>query len=208
MLFRSIILATVFGILGYWTRQDHLGAIAFLAFLMLEPVTDPTRNWKCYWDRFQVHWRKIAVYWGFGISSVLLLCFRNWLLGGAFFPAAADAGNWGGTYETAMYYLILTGNYWPKFPSISGFIVTSGVFVALLALIWRPKPLLNFPLSLGVIFIGLLAPYAVLYVGGYVPRFSIHILPLALISLAVLLNNLHFFKSLIPKTSQGSHEFH
>ena len=36
-----IIFATLFGILGYWTRQDHLGAIAGLAFLAFESVGNP-----------------------------------------------------------------------------------------------------------------------------------------------------------------------
>ena len=193
-----LVLATLFGILGYWTRQDHLGAIAGLAFLMLEPVDGPTGGWKGYWDRLQFHWQKILVYWGLGISSVLLLCFRNWWLGGVFFPSG-NFGNWSGTYETGQYYLILTGNLWPHFPSISGFAVTLGVFVALLALIWRPKLILNFPLSLGVIFAGLLAPYAVLYSGGYAPRFSIHILPLALLSLVFCLNHLPWIKHFKPQ---------
>jgi hypothetical protein len=196
---KRIILATLFGILGYWMRQDHLGAIAGLAFLMLEPVDGLAGGWKGYWGRFQHHWRKFAVYWGFGIASVLLICFRNWWLGGAFFPARADAANWSGSYETAKFYLILTGNEWPHFPSISGFAVTLGVLVALIALVWRPKSLLNFPLSLGVTFIGLLAPYAVLYAGGYAPRFSIHILPLALLSLAILMNNLRWVKSFLSQ---------
>ena len=45
---------TLFGILGYWVRQDHLGAIACLAFLALEPVTDSRGGWKEYWNRASI----------------------------------------------------------------------------------------------------------------------------------------------------------
>lgn len=109
--------------------------------------------------------------------------------GGAFFPADTQHPNFVGDYERGNYYFILTGNEWPIFPSISGIAVTLGVFVALLALFWRPKPLFNFPLSFGVIFIGLLSPYMFLWVGAYPPRFSIHILPLALLSLVFVSYN-------------------
>ena len=77
-----------------------------------------------------------------------------------------------------------------RFVAISGMVVTLGVFVALMALVWRPKAILNFPLSLGVIMIGLLIPYVFVWNWGYAPRFSIHLLPLALLALMFLLNNL------------------
>ncbi|MBC8285308.1 MAG: hypothetical protein H8E32_15950 [Nitrospinae bacterium] len=181
-----IALATLFGIFGYWMRQDHLGAIAALAFLALEPVGGLTGGWEGYWDRFKINWKRIALYWGGGILSVLLICYRNWYLGGAFYPAGTDHPNFIGEFERGKFYLILTGNEWPTFPSISGIIVSLGVFMALFALVWRPKALANFPLSLGVIFAGLLSPYFFLWTGGYAPRFSIHILPLSLVSLAFL----------------------
>ena len=68
-----IILATLFGIFGYWTRQDHLGAIAGLAFLALEPIDGPTGDWKGYWDRFKLQSKVFACYWGGGILSVILI---------------------------------------------------------------------------------------------------------------------------------------
>ena len=182
-----LILATVFGIFGYWMRQDHLGAIAGIAFLILEPVDGPTGGWKGYWDRFKLRWDRLTLYWAGGILSILALCFRHWWLGEAFFVTSLNHPNYG--MPKGNYYLILTGNEWPIFPSISGFVVTIGVFVGLLVLFWRPKPLLNFPFGLGITLVGLLAPYAFLWVGGYPPRFSIHVLPIAILSLAFLLSN-------------------
>ena len=194
-----IILATLFGIMGYWTRQDHLGAIAGLVFLALEPVDRITGAWKGYWERFKLNWQPVAMYWGGGILSVLLICYRNWHLGGGFFPASTQHPNFVGDYERGKFYLILTGDEWPTFPSISGVLVSLGVFLALLALVWRPKPLADFPRSLGVIFIGLLFPYIFLWTGGYHPRFSIHILPLAILSWAFLLNNIFNSNNLIQR---------
>ena len=107
---KLIVLATLFGILGYWTRQDHLGAIACLAFLVLEPVNESTGGWKGYWDRFQFQWRKFGVYWGLGICSVLLVSFRNWWMGGdfpiAFHPNFSDFSR--GTHLAAR---LLTGDF-------------------------------------------------------------------------------------------------
>ena len=185
-----IIMATLCGIFGYWMRQDHLGAIAGLAFLALESADGLKREWNGYWERFKLNWQLVAMYWGGGILSVLLICYRNWYLGGGFFPASTQHPNFVGAYERGKFYLILTGNEWPTFPSISGILVSLGVFVALVALVWRPNPLADFPRSLGVIFIGLLSPYMFLWTGGYQPRFSIHILPLAILSWAFLLNNI------------------
>jgi hypothetical protein len=191
---KALVLATLFGVFGYWTRQDHLGAIACLAFLVLEPVTGPTGGWKGYWDRFQIHWKKIAVYWGFGISSVLLICFRNWWLGGAFYPTKKNHPNLN-NMDTFIQgpkniYLTITTNHWPNFSNLSGFLATLGVFIALLALFWRPKVLKDFPLSLPIIIAGLLLPYVFIHNWGYAPRYSIHLMPLALLSLTFFLSNL------------------
>ena len=186
-----VILATLFGILGYWTRQDHLGAIAGLAFLALEPVQGPTGDWKGYWGRFKFKWKVFAWYWGGGILSVLLICFRNWWLGGAFYPTIKGHPNLDlATHSPfpSQLYVVLAGKPWPAFPGMLGIIMTIGVMVALLALVWRRKGLKNFPLSLSIIFVGLLLPYAFLMTWGYAPRYSIHILPLALLSTGYFLN--------------------
>ena len=186
-------LATLFGILGYWTRQDHLGVVAGLAFLVLEPVEGPTGGWKGYWGRFQLQWRNFVIYWGLGISSVLAVCFRNWWLGGAFYPSDKNAAIYAisaqGSPLTSSVYTILAANAWPNPPSIMlSIVLTSGTILALIALMWRPKSLIDFPISLGIIIIGLFGPYAFLWFGGYPPRFSIHLLPLAVISLICFLN--------------------
>ena len=187
-----IILATIFGILGYWTREDHLGVIVALPFFALAPIEGSKNVWKSYWDRFKLYWKPITWYWGAGMLSILVLCFRNWLLGAGFVLTHMEAETSGFDkifVAGETYYLILTGNYWPTFPSIAGFVVTIGVFTALISLVWRPQVLLNFPLCLGVAIACLLAPYLFAISGGYPPRFSIHLMPLALLSFMILINN-------------------
>ncbi|MBT5631440.1 MAG: hypothetical protein HOJ13_01800 [Nitrospina sp.] len=191
-----ITLATIFGIFGYWTRQDHLGAIAGIAFLALEPVEGPTNGWRGYWDRFKLNWKVFAVYWGAGILSVLALCFRNWWLGGVFFPTSKAHTNIDfSTYDTFpdSIYTVLTGKFLPAFPGLPGYMVMLGVIVALLAMVWRPRALSNFPLGLSISILGLLAPYILLVTWGYPPRYTIHILPLAILSCGIILNS--FFDS-------------
>ena len=62
--------------------------------------------------------------------------------------------------------------------SMSGVVLTLGAILALTALVWRPKSIRDFPMSLGLIVVGSIAPYAFLWNGGYAPRFSIHFLPI------------------------------
>ena len=190
---RLIVMATLFGVLGYWTRQDHLGAIAGLAFLALEPVDGPTGGWKGYWERFLLQWRTFAVYWGVGITSVLMICYRNWLVGGHFYPTMLRHPNFrpmGFSDQINALYIVVAGNTLPNLPSISGFVTAFGTCIALAALVWRPKPLLNFPLSVGIIIIGVLVPYLFVWNWAYLPRFSIHLLPLAVLSMLFLSNHL------------------
>jgi hypothetical protein len=193
---RIVALATLMGILGYWIRQDHLGAIAGLAFFVFEPVEGPTGGWKGYWERFQARWGRLAWYWIGGILSVLLISYRNYLVGGGFYPTDVNAPIWDVSkrFEVPIIvaaYTILSGvAHWPQFPSFSSIVLVGGTFTALIALIWRPKPLVNFPLSIGIILIGLFGPYIWVWNGGYPPRFSIYLLPLATLSLFFLINNL------------------
>lgn len=62
----KLFLATFFGILGYWTRQDHLGIIAAMVLLTFEPIEGPTGGWLGYWERFKINWQRLACYWGGG----------------------------------------------------------------------------------------------------------------------------------------------
>jgi len=192
-----VILATFFGVLGFWSRLDHLGVIVGLAFLALEPIKGPTGGWKGYWERFRLHGRPMILYWTGGfVIGVLGLCLRNWFLGvGFWFADTNSIANVGGVTSysfakvPAMFYLILTGNSWPHFPSISAFIMTSGTLAAFVALC-RPKVLQNAPLGLALAIAFLFLPYFYAGIPYYPPRFSIHLLPLALLFFMIFINHL------------------
>jgi hypothetical protein len=190
-----IVLATIFGVLGYWSRQDHLGVIAGLAFLYLEPVTGARGGWMKYWERFKYNWRVVAIYWAGGLFfGVFLLCLRNWFIGVGF-RLSGPSPNFGDSDLIMLlksFYLLLTGNMWPHFPSIAGLVISFGTLVAVMSLVMRGKLFLSFPISIGVSILGLLVPYLLVKIWSYPPRFSIHLLPLALLSLMVFFNN--FFK--------------
>ena len=197
-----VILATIFGILGYWARQDHIGAVFGLAFLALEPIKGSTGGWKGYWHRFQSRWPQISWYWAGGmIFGIGTLCLRNYVIGVGFVFADTSIRTIAGEeriisiFET--YYMIITGDLWPVFPSIAGIVTILGVFGAFLALIWRPKVLLNFPMGLGITIVCLLIPYFFAINVSYAPRWSIHLLPLAVLSFMLISSsiiNLYFKK--------------
>ena len=201
----NIFLATLCGILGYWGRQDHLGVIAAIALLTLEPVKGPTGGWKEYWERFKIGWHRLAYYWTGGIViGVGLVCWRNWVLEAGFFIAGKGHPRFEDEGVTPLwhFYEIITGNNWPIPMSISAYFLASGLFVALLALVWRPKPLFNFPLSFGIAFLGLFAPYIFVSTIAYSPRWSLHFLPLALLSLMIFLNNVFKENRIILKFNE------
>tara|TARA_B100001123_G_scaffold378377_1_gene446441 strand:- start:1671 stop:2450 length:780 start_codon:yes stop_codon:yes gene_type:complete len=199
---RWIAIATFFAILAYWYRQDHIGVIAGLAFLTLEPVSGPVGGWRDYWNRLKLRWKGLLWYWGMGILSMLVLCLRNWFMGAGFvlyhktpqmkgFTSVLTTGE---TTSVSLmplksYYILLTGVIWPASPPISGVIISLGTFLGLVALVRYRKSFLNFPLSIGISLLGLLFPYSFVNLNAaYCPRFSIHLLPLALLSLAFFLN--------------------
>ena len=187
-----IFLATLFGVIDFWIRMNHLLAIACLGFLIYEPMKGLSLRWKEYWNRFKLNWVPLAWFWGGGILSMFLICFRNWWLGGNFRPMQNldNEGHTSYVFEPESLYVILAGQTWPSFPDIAGFIITFGVLVALFTLAWRPKYIHNFPLSLSLSIVGLLLPFAIFKVVGYAPRFSISLLPLTIWTLAFLFNNL------------------
>jgi len=186
-----IAIAIFFGVLGYWTRQDHLGVIAALAILIIEPIEGPTGGWKGYWERFKIRRQRLAYYWGGGLYlGIGLLCLRNWFIGAGvrFTGTSPNLGHNDFITPLKGIYLVLTGYLWPQFPSIAGMVMTLGTFIGFLALVWSCKPLLDFPVAIGIAILGLLTPYLFVKIWAYPPRFSIHLLPLALFSVMIFVD--------------------
>ena len=188
--FLRIIGAGIFGVIGYWLRQDHLIVISLLVFLIIEPTYGSVREvWGAYWQQVQTYWKRGFTYIGIISFGFLLMCFRNWWVGGVFAPTVKNHVIYEGFDFHAFYLrvrLMLTASY--ETPSFATLILLPGVFLGLLALIWRPQFLKAYPLALGWAFIGIFLPYIFFGNPGYPPRKSIHLLPVALLSIMIIFN--------------------
>jgi len=187
--FFKVILAGFFGVIGYWLRQDHLIVIAMFVFFIIEPSHGTTKEvWKAYWEQVRTHWKRGFTYVGILALGVFLLCFRNWWVGGVFGPTNPNHPNYTGQDLIHFYHrirlMITAGDHGN--PTFSTFVLLPGTLLGLLALIWRPKFLQNYPLAIGLALVGLFLPYWFVANWGYAPRYSIHLLPLTIISLMIV----------------------
>ena len=186
--FLRIIGAGICGAIGYWLRQDHLIVITMLVFFIIEPTHGTTREvWRAYWEQIWNYWKRGFAYVGIVTFGVFLLCLHNWWFGGVFGPTKVNHPNFTGQDLIHFYQRIKImvtavdhGN-----PSLATFILLPGTLLGLLALLWRPKFLQNYPIAIGLAFIGLFLPYWFVANWGYAPRYSIHLLPLAITSLMI-----------------------
>jgi len=196
--FFKIILASFSGVIGYWIRQDHLIIITMLVFFIVEPTHGTTKEvWRAYWVQIWAYWKRGFTYVGILTFGVFLVCFRNWWVAGTFGPTHSGHPNVFGQDFTNFYHrakIILTAVEYGN-PSLTTIVLLPGTLLGLLALVWRPKFLQNYPLALGLAFIGLFLPYWFVANWAYAPRFSIHLLPLAIISLMLVGN--HFLKKFL-----------
>jgi hypothetical protein len=197
--FLRIIGAGICGVIGYWLRQDHLFIITMLVFFIIEPTHGTTKEvWKAYWHQIWAHWRRGFSYVGIIVFGLFLMCFRNWWVGGAFTPIVGIDGpdmphNYLNIGLTEFYFrikrmLTVTCDGCP--PSITTIILLPGTFFGILSLVWRPKFLRCFPMAIGLVLIGIFLPYLFFNNPGYAPRYSIHLLPLALLSIMIIIDNL------------------
>jgi hypothetical protein len=186
----KIISAAFLALIAYLVRQDHLGILAGLALMILDPARGGCAEvWKIYWDRFKSEWPRFFVYLGILFSGPLLVIFHNgWFAGRWHLIAETHSALYSGEKGWNAIYLLLAGNPWPQLPQLSGIFITFGALGAILALIWRPRFLQAFPMSLSISLLGLLVPYFVFAIEGYHPRHSIHLLPLAILSCMIIIS--------------------
>jgi hypothetical protein len=205
--FFKIILAGFFGVIGYWIRQDHLIVIAALVFFIIEPTRGTTKEvWRAYWEQVRANWKRGFTYAGVLAFGVVLLCFRNWWVGGVFGPTVPGHPNYIGQDLIHFYQrlrIIITATDHGN-PTFSTLVLLPGTLLGLLALIWRPKFLQDFPLAIGLALIGLFLPYWFVANWGYYPRYSMHLLPLAILSLMIVGD--YFFKRFL-KVKKCPHFF-
>ena len=187
--FLRIIGAGICGVIGYWLRQDHLIVITMLVFFIIEPTHGTTKEvWRAYWEQIWNYWKRGFTYVGIVAFGVFLLCLHNWWFGGVFGPTSPNHPNYTGQDLIHFYHRIKImvtavdhGN-----PSLATFILLPGTLLGLLALVWRPKFLQNYPIAIGLALFGLFLPYWFVANWAYAPRYSIHLLPLTVISLMIV----------------------
>jgi hypothetical protein len=103
------------------------------------------------------------------------------------------------------YYLLLTGKMYPKTISswpdttVLATVLVPGIFIGLMTLIWRPKILAGFPLTLSITILGLLSPYLFIHILGYPPRYSLQVLPFAALSLGVIFDYFYTGRAIVFK---------
>ena len=200
--FLRIIGAGICGVIGYWLRQDHLIVTTMLVFLIIEPTHGTTGEvWKAYWQQIWTHWRRGFSYLGIIVFGLFLMCFRNWWVGGVFGPSVPDHVIREAFDLTKFYFkikLMLTATY-SATPSFATMVLLPGTFIGFVALIWRPNCLRGFPMAIGCALIGVFLPYVFFGNPGYPGRYSIHLLPLALLSIMIisdyLINRTNFFRT-------------
>ena len=194
-------LAGVISVLGYWTRQDHLLVLTVLVCLWIEPINGTAaKAWTTFRTRFLGQWKPISVYLLIVISGVVALTVRNWILAGQFelgipdilthrdgtpLPIAAQL-----KYFFQKSYLILTMKFIGQAPSPFAIVMLLGTLFGLVALFWRPTLLQTIPISVGLLLSASLIPYYFFDFYAYGARFSIHVLPIATISMIFVLDRL------------------
>lgn len=185
-------MAGLFAMAGFWLRMDHLGVLAGLGLLMVPEVAG---GWTAAWRNLIAGaWqrrKRILIYWGLLIAGVLAIIIRNGLIGGQWVLVHPDNASFldRSLLENFKALLdVLDGS--DRGALISARVMWPGAILGLLALVLRFGPLKEYPLSLGISLAGLLTPYLVVQASAYFPRWSIHLLPLACLSMALFLNSL------------------
>jgi hypothetical protein len=195
---KQALLAGFLAMIGFWLRMDHLGVLAGLGLLIItHPSGSISAAWMGFIKNLLTYWKWIAVFLFLLLMAFVSIPLRNWVFGGKW--VFTDPNNlnilWCNTWICALknfQKLLLAQDTQVPFTSriisiLSALILLSGTLFGLLALFWRKGPLAYFPLSLGIALAGLLFPYLWVKVVAYPPRFSIHLLPLASLSLSILL---------------------
>ncbi|MBT7682133.1 MAG: hypothetical protein HN668_11285 [Nitrospina sp.] len=188
-----VLIAGSFATIGFWLHLDRIGVAGGMAcFLINSKEGTVAFVWKNFLHAVRSNWKFFAVYLttlGLGLLAIIL---RNGFVGGHFGFVSPGHPNFSGDLLWSNWYLLLTGEPWPNFPintMLLTLVLLPGTLLGLIALIWRPRPLARFPLSISIILLGLLSPYLFLHIWGYPPRYSTQLLPLAALSLGIIFGN-------------------
>jgi hypothetical protein len=193
---RPALLAGFLAMVGFWLRMDHLGVLAGLGVLTITHPSGPlTTAWMGFIKNLLTHWKWIAIFLFLLFMAFVSIPLRNWFFGGKW--VFTDQVNlnilWCNSWNCALknfQKLLMAQDPQLPFTSriismMSALILLSGTLIGLIALFWRKGPWAFYPISLSAALAGLLFPYFWVKVVAYPPRFSIHLLPLASLSIAI-----------------------
>lgn len=181
--------AGVMAALGFWLRMDHVGVLAGLGLLAAaEPGGGLVQAWKGLAAEAWSAKRLLSVYWGLLLLAAAAVFLRNWLLGGQWVllhPANRDFLDQPLWANLVSLLSLLNGREQGVLKS--AWVLWPGAVLGLAALAARWGPLRGYPLALGLSMAGLLAPYLTVAASAYFPRWSVHLLPLACLSVVMAL---------------------
>jgi hypothetical protein len=186
--------AGVFGLTALWLRQDHVLGLAAIVLLAYPPIRgDWSEAWRGLVKTVVKNWRWMVAYFSFLLGGLLLVAFRNWLGGGEFVLtksanlAYLRSGGWEETWQSVS--LLLNAN--EKTVGLGGKLIWAGVVAGLAGLSLRFGPIKRYPLEISLLLLAIIAPYFYVKVIAYPPRFSVHLLPWATMSLILFAEALY-----------------
>ncbi len=181
--------AGVWGVVAVWLRLDHTPGAAALFLFALPPLRGGVvRAYRGLLSGLGSRAGAAAGYVCLLAGGVLLVALRNWWCGGQFTLVAGSnlshlqVGGLAQAWHSVR--LLLDAN--DRLTGLAGRLIWAGVIAGMLGLVLRVGILRRYPLELGLILLALVLPYLVVQVNAYTPRFSIHLLPFAVLSVVVL----------------------
>jgi len=192
---RKILLTSLCGVCGLLLRNDHLGVLGAAALLAIEPVQGGLRRaWAAlFWGAIK-QWKMVFIPGAAILSGLLLQALRNYLLGGVFVVNQTQNTTSGWYHRIGEriggVLLILNSGLSAEFFSpglvFVALVLWAGTLAGTIALVWRRGALARYNLSLAIMLFALLLPYLFFKPTATPPRWSIHLLPLAALSLSAL----------------------
>jgi hypothetical protein len=189
----KILAAGVTAMIAFWLRMDHLGILAAFAILFVKGDTGKLRPaWSNLLREAWEQRRWMTIFLCCLGLAVVLVTLRNWVAAGHFIlnnPRNINVLSSNSILDGFESLMILLSSAEHGIKR-SALVLWPGTAVGIVSLFWRPKPLQSYPISLGIALLALCVPYLFIYANNYLPRFSIHLLPLACLSAAIALQGI------------------
>lgn len=203
----ALLAALIFAVLSVWTRLDRAPMVAALALLLYEPLQGGYRSLLvALWPRLRRRWLSGAMVLVAVALALLAVLGRNFVLGGERvlsysqrYNAEAISPSLWGRLQGVLIVLSAGPATWNSGAKAligtlpAALILWGGSLPALLSLGYRRGPLGKISLSLGAVVLGALLPYLFYLPVAYPPRWSVHLLPWAVVGGMMFVERNGFF---------------